>query len=440
MSHPGNVPSYRQLLASVDSWNRIAWVIIGFQLFGSIGLIAIVDWPKVVNQPLFAIAAISVMALPVASSIILSRLEKKKRISDLRESTKFGLYDKHLLEKLYRETLMKLRLPQGSLHLYIVADRTLNASASHFGFGELFAWLNGIHVNRQVLHHLAPEEVRDIIGHELGHYYRYFLVTDRFRIVGLLFGATLGIFLSQWIAVVALLDYVIIFLVPALVFYINSIPYRYCAQSIEYLCDAMGAQVGGVIPSIQGLLKIGHFSEIESSVVYQAAASNLAGKFEADELIEAVQRSIPYGVTSRSEIEQLVEQELKKKAKAQGPSLGGLLRYMWSSDTDEEAKEELEKQAARFLKAQSIPRLDWESVLQSRDRVILDDNKMAILVKLIEEQPEKPLFRVLSEINPNDEDNPNTHPPIRSRILFLWFNRREIESSFLSEQSGPLRA
>ena len=67
----------------------------------------------------------------------------------------------------------------------------------HLGFGGFFKSLNGVYLNRQVLHKLEPEEVQDVMGHELGHYYKHYLLGDRFRAITTALGALLGIYVSQ---------------------------------------------------------------------------------------------------------------------------------------------------------------------------------------------------------------------------------------------------
>ena len=99
----------------------------------------------------------------------------------------------------------------------------------------------------------------------------------------------------------------------------------------------------------------------------------------------------------------------------------GLLRYMWNSDVDAEAAEELEQEARKLAKLQSQPRLDWELLLRNPTIVQFNEEGLRQLIELIENYPNKLLFRV-------PEDPSDAHPPLRTRILYLWHNRKEIES------------
>lgn len=427
MSSELRAPDYQELVALVARWNRIAWSIVVLELFGCILLMLIIDWPKIMAMPVMATVAIGVMVGPMVGSQIMWFAQKKTRIQDLRESTRFGIYDKHKLASLYRDTLTRLQITDNHLPLYIVADRTFNASAMHIGMGSLFSWLNGITLNRQVLHQLEPDEVKDIIGHELGHYFQHYLVTNRFHFLSLILGSLLALLTMQWTGFAGW-SWITLMVIPGAIWYMVNLPQARCSQAIEYLCDATGAQVSGIIPSIQGLLKIGRANEIESTILYQSTLSKAAGTLNPTQLVETVLNSIPYGFESREEVTAAVERSLKQKAIEQRPSFSGLLRYMWNSDRDEEAQEELESIAKKHLSLQNAPRLDWESILPSPNQVRLDEMTLSKLITFILSNPNTPMFRTMSEVSPFDEDSQITHPPLRNRILFLWQNRAEIES------------
>jgi len=381
-----------------------------------------IDWKWIEREPIVTAVAIGVMVCPFVFAILKSVITKKVRIQDLRESTKFGQYDKYRLEALYRDTLEKLGLPDDALPVYIVGSRSINAMAMHWGLGHVFKSLNGIYLNRQSLHKLEPAEIQDIMGHELGHYYKHYLVIDRFRIVTLLLGSTIGVLAAQRVGFDGMFGYLALAGVPAFFWMLSSLPHARNSQTIEYLCDDLGAQVGGVITSIHGLLKIGLDAEVECVVLQQAILSKVAGNFSPSELIDAVALSIPYGHATRAEIEEKVNRELRARAANQTASVGGFLNYIWNSDSDADAAEELKKEAKKIQKLQAEPRLDWEAILANPNRIEIDVERMEELIGLIESRPIEKLFRI-----PESPDD--AHPPLRSRILYLWHNRNEIPGS-----------
>ncbi|HUP81801.1 MAG TPA: hypothetical protein VM260_24840, partial [Pirellula sp.] len=146
-----------------------------------------------------------------------------------------------------------------------------------------------------------------------------------------------------------------------------------------------------------------------------------AGNFNPSELIETITSSIPYGHASREEIEERVKRELNNRAVGQSKSIGGLLRYMWNSDVDADAAEQLEEEARKLQQLQSEPRLDWERLLPNPTQIQFNEEGMRQLIAMIESRPDELLFRV-------PEAPGDVHPPLRMRILYLWHNRIEIES------------
>ena len=424
-----DVPRRSDLIAQMQRANRFAWTILFFEIV-LIGIAAaIVDWGLVVREPIFTAIAIFATASPFATSIAIHWSEKKKRIEDLKETTRFGQYDKYSLQKLFRETIAKLRLPDENLPVYIVASRSMNAAALHVGFGSFLKSLNGIYLNRQLLHRLEPMEIQDMMGHELGHYYKYYLIIDRFRMVTVILGSLFGILAVQLIGLDDWLGYLLLTFVTGVAWWLSSLPYARNATAIEFLCDDFGAQVGGVLASIHGLLKLGLSSEVECVVLQQAVLSKVAGNFNPSELIETIFGAIPYGHATREEIEDRVNRELKKRGSEKSKSLMGFLRYMWNSEADAEAAEALKREAKKLARLQTVPRLDWERLLRNPTHIQFNDEGMRQLVELIEDQPNQLLFRV-------PEEPGAVHPPWRTRILYLWYNRQEIENAVSTASDG----
>ncbi len=421
MASDDTVPLRSNLMDQMERAKRFAWIVLLVELV-LIGVVsAVVDWNWVVQEPVMSAFAIAIMASPIAKSIAIGYATKKKLVRDLKESTRFGQFDKVWLQALFRDTLATLRLPDENLSLYILASPSMNAYARHEGLGMFFKSLNGVYLNRQTLHKLEPAEVQDLMGHELGHYYRYYLVIDRFRIITIALGSVLGVLAIQRFALDGLPAYLLLLGATTAAWTLSTLPYNRNATAIEYLCDDFGAQVGGIFPSIQGLLKMGLAAELECLVIQSVVLSNVASDLNPTELIDAIAASIPYGYVTRDEIEQKVKREVSTRAASQTKSIRGLLRYMWYGDEDAANVEELAEEARKIKKLQSMPRLNWEQVLQNPNQVQFTENSMRQLIELIESHPSELLFRI-----PDSSDD--VHPPLRNRILYIWRNRNEIES------------
>ncbi|MCY2975994.1 MAG: M48 family metalloprotease [Planctomycetota bacterium] len=423
MSNSQSVPRRQDLIDRLQRANKNAWPVI-FALILSIAIFsALIDWERASKEPLLSLIAIAVAAGPFARDILMFAVVKRKRVQDLKEHTRFGQYDKYLLQSLYKETMTRLKLPDFEVPLFIVADRSMNAAAMHLGFGSFFKSINGIYLHRQVLHKLQPQEVQDIIGHELGHYFKYYLVVDRFRILTV----TLATLAALWVIQINRLDgfaaYMVISLVPATIWWISGLPYAYHATAIEYLCDDFGAQVNGIIPAVNGLMKIGAEAELQTIVIQQATMSKAAGNLNASELIETILNSMPYGTATKEEIETKVNAEIKKRAENRDVTLGGFFNFLWNSEQEVDSELMLEEQVKAIQRQQSKPRLDWEALLLDAGNIDFDEESLPMLIAMIDRDPTYPLFR----ISESQEDG--VHPPIKSRIVYLWNNRAEIEKS-----------
>ncbi len=392
------------------------------QVLAIVGLALLIDWDQVQQDSLVTTVAIAVVVGPFAMSVLTHLVQKKKEIGDLQEQTRFGQFDKHRLRKMFDDTVRRLNLPLHPIPVYVVADKYMNASMLHIGLGFFLRSLNGIYLHRQALHKLNAEEIQDIMGHELGHYYRYYLWLDRFRIVTLTLGALCSILIVQLIGLNHFGSMILLMLCTAALWKIVTIPQVRNAWTIEYLCDDLGAQVHGVEVSVAGLMKLGAEAEVLTAIQQQAAFSAHSGKLNAFEIVEAISTAIPYGHATREELQTAVEKSLKNRA-AQGPTLGGFLRYTWQGDVDAETDEEFEAEMRKLEALKAVPRLPWESVLDRPDEIRFDQYSLQSLVQMIEQNPGHAIFltpEAIGELDP-------LHPTLKQRILYLFYNRPEIE-------------
>ena len=72
-----------------------------------------------------------------------------------------------------------------------------------------------------------------------------------------------------------------------------------------------------------------------------------------------------------------------------------------------------------------IPRLDWESLLDNPPQLQFSERSLAKLVDMSETQPDGVLFHTAEALGETD----GMHPPLKHRILYLWYNRKEIEQA-----------
>ena len=424
---PSNPPRREDLLRRIEAANRWGVPIALFQLVAIVMLGFLIDWNQAITEPLVTTVAIGAIVGPFAMGLLRFWIAKKKRIDDLQEQTRFGEFDKHRLRSLYQDTLRRLGLPDDRLPVFVVADKSMNAMMMHVGMGGFLRSMNGIYLHRQVLHKLSADEVQDIIGHELGHYYKHYILADRYRGLTLILGAMTGLYLAQLLGAEGGFTIFALLACSQGLWWLAAIPYARHAMAIEYLCDDLGAQVHGVATSISGLMKLGAEAEVRTAVQQQAVFSANRGNLNAREIVEAIEAAIPYGHASTAELQAAVEKQLKRKSQ-EGATVGGFLKYMWNSDVDAAITEEFEKETRKLKALQKIPRLDWESLLDNPQQLQFSERSLVRLVQLLECQPNGVLFHTAEALGETD----GMHPPLNLRILYLWHNRKEIEQAKMS--------
>ena len=417
------IPQRDFLIEQIRRANQMAFIWVPIQLALIVVFLVVIRWKDVADSLLVSLVVVMVMVGPMLMTILQTMAHKKKNIDELKETTRFGEFDKHKLRKLYSETLIKLGLPNENLPLYITGDRSMNAMAVHFGLGSLFKSLNGIYLHRQLLHKLTAEEVQDIIGHELGHYYRHYIVSTRFSGITLLLGGLVGLMVAQVFGMESAIGMVALMFIGGLFWLFARILSARHATVIEFLCDDFGAHVHGVAVSINGLMKLGAEAELHTAVIHQALLNKNASKLDARELLEAVQQAIPYGNASPDELLDAVELAIRKRVEDRRVTIGGFISYLWNMESTADENDAMEDEVKKMEKLQALNRLRWESLLPNPRDIAFDESTLPRLIELIEQTPDASLFR----IQESTAENPQIHPPLKARILYLWYNREQIQ-------------
>ncbi|MBM4074808.1 MAG: hypothetical protein FJ267_04105 [Planctomycetes bacterium] len=425
MSSEESLPSLSELEKIIQRANcfAVVWVLVEVLLVCIV--VAFVDWERVLKDPLTSFVVVLVFVGPTIMDILRQTFQKKREIEQLKEETRFGEYDKYRLRRLVDQTLDRLELTQPGPPVYVTPEKSLNAGAFRLGLGGFLRSLNGVYLNRQLLHRLTSAEIQYIIGHELGHYYRYYLLSQRFHSLSLLLGAVLALFVSQHVGLSNVFSIINVLVCGSFFSMISSLLINRHERTIEFLCDSFGARVNGVIVSINSLLKSGIDEEVYFAVLYQQLISRHDKNLSAIDVVEAAQSAIPYGHRTREELEKIVDASIRQKAQKNGAlSVKGFLEYAWNGPEEDEGVDE---QLAEFKSVFNSPRLPWEQMLEYDAGVGLRESQIENLVGLLESHPHHVLFSIPGEV----EGTEITHPATSRRIRFLWKNRKEIESDLM---------
>ncbi len=419
------IPTREALLARFSHAYRLdtAWLVT--QVGGLVALAFLVDWKDAATRPIISIVAAMSVVGPIMTSVAMALAQNKREIGQLKEQTRFGEFDKHRLRALLVDTLSRLRMQEVQVPVYITPNRMLNASSINLGFTGYLLGMNGVYLNRQVLHKLSSAEVQNIMGHELGHFRLFRLPSERFLELTFCVGALFGIFVSQIINMPGFVGILLQVVLASAFWWIASFPRAMVGADVELLCDDLGAQVQGVETSINSFLKIGLESELLYTVHLQALLANKENQsLSVGKIAETVEAAIPYGHFTPEELERAVNEALKnRKRKEEKISLLGFLDYIWNSDQDDD-DETIAEIEAQVKTLHQIPRLEWEELLENSHEINMNTTRMETLIGQITENPDHVLFQLPEEIGRGD----SIHPPIRIRILYLWKNRLTIAS------------
>jgi Zn-dependent protease with chaperone function len=413
MSKP--IPDRDDLLEQLRRANSSTFAWVTIRLIAVVALAALIDWRQVLQTPIVTGTACLVLIGPFIMELLTIWGQKKKRLEDIKETTRFGDLDKYRLQTLFQQTLKKLSLPDERIAVYVTNDKSLNAGALRLG--RLFGSLDGIYLNRQILHKLREDEIQAVMGHELGHFYRFYLTGDRFRLLTLALGTLLAIFVVQKTGLEDIFGFLLLAIISFYFWRVSGMGMLKHGQAIEFLCDDFGARVNGIESSISGLMKIGLDAEQRQHLELELLART--GKHEVltqRDVLAAVEKSIPYGHVADDQLYESVQAELKAKAQTkQQTSIAGFFRYLWESDEadDEDYMDELQRRAKHINQMQ---RLNWESVLGTSLDVRFSESQIERLVQMIDDNPQHVLFRLLDQ-------NDGVHPPLSDRIRYLWKNR-----------------
>jgi Zn-dependent protease with chaperone function len=411
------VPDREALLEQLRRANQSTWIWIALQIVAAVILAFLIRWDQVLQAPIVSIGAGIVIVGPFFSELFYLWGQKKKRLEDIKESSRFGEFDKYDLQRLFDDTRKRLQVPMEKLPVYVVNEKSMNAAA--LPLGRLFGWVNGIYLHRQLLHHVNARELQSVIGHELGHYYRFYTNGSRFRLLTLVLGVLLGVFAVQQIQLDGILGFIVMSMISSAFWMFSGISMSRHGYAIEHLCDDLGAQVHGIEAAVSSLMKVNLNAEIQYLIQLEVMALNADHKLlTPQDIAAAIEKATPFGYNAEPELFEKIQRELKEKSAAkQQVSLSGFIKYMRELDEDDEDfKEELAAQAKLVNK---IDRLDWESILDDPKTVRFSLPQIESLVQMILNSPGKSLFRIPQGGQYSD----GIHPPIALRILYLWKNR-----------------
>jgi Zn-dependent protease with chaperone function len=307
------VPHICELLKRLQRTNRIVRRVVLLEALFVALLLCIMDWNHLANYPVATLVVCEIMVGPQVFSLLRISFQSKKALPDIHQDVKFGDHTKQDLLRYVYEVEGAMGLSTGATKVFLVREKSVNASAIQLGLAWLLPTLNAIYLNRGAIHNLRADELKSVIGHEIAHNQRHYLEWKRWTLLHLAFGLLLGLYLSSLCHLDSSLA-----LVLALValWVLELLQAMYCARyahTIEFLCDAAGAQATDIRTAITAEVKIGHAAEVYERALLYALERKAAGSTATTkEVLYALEESLSFGQSDEAEVVRQLEERLSQ--------------------------------------------------------------------------------------------------------------------------------
>jgi len=367
------------------------------------------------------IVAIIISLFSLKDDYIFYFKRKKVRLENVKQA-RIGNYDTLDIQQLIASVLSHFKgkeIPK----IYIVDEPVGGAHVIDTYLLNFIGPINAIYLPKQEFYYLKPNELKAIISHEIGHFYKYIYPAQRFPypfylMVSLVPAFLLSI-LDPWI--VGLIYFGLHFGFYPLLHKL----FNYKSKNLEYLSDLFAAKLCGKLNTINALMVSGKYSELIE--VLHKKALNLIKNDDSlslnsfDEIFDKLVRILPDKPNSSDEVDEILSRVIDG--------------FSFKPYKAKLSKKEISKKRAIITSLLRSPEL-------AKKREILDWNTFDFIERnhRVEEGEYSALIENISKSNlylvdsVNDEDSDgmnNTHPALRKRILFLDKNVKELNVSIV---------
>lgn len=345
----------------------------------------------------------------------------RKAIHQLRDETRLGPHSRVSLLSAVGRAKEKLGLSGQEVKVFLTPEKDINAYALRQDLLPGVRLLNGVQLNRSIVHLLDEEELTSVIAHELGHVFPYSPVSSRCLLLHALFSAVISLIAAEFLSYIG-------YAIAAPVIGLAAARWlawaSWTSQSrlVEFLCDDCGALAAGLIPAVRSELKIAYESEARSLLLEKVLEAKVKNHhIPVKDLLHDYEKSLPFGATQSSGIHEMLERRIQQRmADSEKNSLRGFIDYIWKNDDADTT--ELSKELAKNRAIRTIARVPFQpsSILPPEPiPAAASIAAIAELVEALEQNPQAVLTTTAEEIT----DLGSTHPNVSRRILFLWRNR-----------------
>lgn len=400
-----SAPKKKELLAEYNYAQKCGKFALVIETLFALALLLNSNFSKLSDKLDQAIIVLGISILPTLLSLAYLVVKNKKKVQDLKPSTKYGHLTKTDIIDVCDTVCNRMAIKPGDVSFYITGEKQVNASALTLGLGYLIKSLQVVMLNRATLHALKKQELTSIVAHELAHIYRYPLIFQQALLLRLFNSAAISLSLLTLIP-----NIFVVAVINGLYQGFISAWFGRFSITIEFLCDDCGAEIAGAEAALKAEFLISKHAEALSDALYYLLKAKREGhNLNSKDLARLLEDSLSYDCLSSEELNAQVEGNLKNhQAKVQSNFFQYFKSQVFndSIDTDQELEDEFK----------DLEKSRKQATLELPSPHELDINWFKELIARIRDNPQTPLFRTTNDLN----DTGSSHPGPRRRILYLW--------------------
>lgn len=374
---------------------------------------------------ILGLAAIIISLVSLKDDYIFFFRRKKERLQDINEEI-IGNYNTAELKNLIANILSQFKgkeIPK----IYIVDDPMGGAHVIDTYLLNFLGPVNAIYLPRQGFYYLKAAELKAVISHEIGHFYKYIYPAQRFPYPFYLLVSLIPAFLlpllQPWIVG-------LIFLGLHFAFYpmLHKL-FNYKSKTLEYLSDLFAAKHCGKLNVINGLMVSSKYSEL-IEVLRKKTLKLIKDDDELsinsfDEMFDQLVRILPDKPNSTDEVDNILSEAINGFS---------FKPYKTKMKQHEISKEKAIITGLLNSPEMSVKRevLDWDTFdFVERNHRVDEGEYEALIENIINSH-----LYLVDSVNDDERDElNNTHPALRNRILFLHKNVSDLNASIGSQKA-----
>lgn len=415
---PNSIPNYDSLERRFRLFRLINLLLLAFVILTDIYLCWKIFF-VFQNNHLMIRAIITLAVLTCLFLLFVTKPLTRRAKVQLKDSNEnhIGNYSKDELLNIIQEILKPNKLKELP-KIYIFSGKEADVSTMNSLFLNFIKFLNAIFISSIVFHLLNKKELKAIMGHELGHFYKYQLHLERaIELIYLLIGLltiyvyfVIGIFKIWMLLVILVLVYFAINILVAII----TLKFE---NTLEYLADFYAAKRFGKLNLINGLMTVVKSSEITEylykKIIDKLRKSNGLSHLDYDGIVAIVMNKLPEKLMSRSMLNKFIDDTFNSKEIAE------LRRDTKTIDKVEKAKF-IRSTIKLYHSKNNFKIIDWNLFDFNNKDFKIDEVEYPYLIKSLIEHPEEQMFDLVYDNRKHSKMN--SHPTVRERILFLEKN------------------